>query len=193
MDLLEKRICKDGEVLPGNILKVNNFLNHQIDVSLLDKMGAEFKRLFADTEITKVLTIEASGIAVAYPVAREFGVPLIFAKKHQSSNVDGDLLSTVVWSYTHSKYYTVVASKKFIQPNDKVLLVDDFLANGSAINGLIDLVEQAGAKVQGICIAIEKGFQEGGKQLREKGYRIESLAIIDKMNENGTIEFRHQD
>ncbi len=190
MDLLEKRIAQDGEVTPGNILKVNSFLNHQIDVSLLDKMGAEFKRLFSDVEVTKVLTVEASGIAVAYPVAREFNVPLVFAKKHQSSAVNEKLLSSVVWSYTTSQYYTVVASRKFINPEDKILLVDDFLANGCALGGLIDLVEQAGATVSGICIAIEKGFQEGGKLLRERGYRLESLAIIDKMKEDGTIQFR---
>ncbi len=191
MELLENRILKDGEILSGNILKVNSFLNHQIDVALLDEMGAEFRRLYEGTEVTKVLTIEASGIAVAYPVAREFKAPLLFAKKRQSSNVNDDLLSTVVWSYTNSQYYTVVAAKKFIKPEDKVLIVDDFLANGSALLGLIDLVEQAGAKVAGICIAVEKGFQEGGKKIRGKGYRVESLSIIDKMYEDGRIEFRH--
>lgn len=191
MELLENRILKDGEILSGNILKVNSFLNHQIDVALLDEMGAEFRRLYDGTEVTKVLTIEASGIAVAYPVAREFKAPLLFAKKRQSSNVNDDLLSTVVWSYTNSQYYTVVAAKKFIKPEDKVLIVDDFLANGSALLGLIDLVEQAGAKVAGICIAVEKGFQEGGKKVRGKGYRVESLSIIDKMYEDGRIEFRH--
>lgn len=191
MELLENRIRKDGEILSGNILKVNSFLNHQIDVALLDEMGAEFKRLYEGTEVTKVLTIEASGIAVAYPVAKEFKVPLLFAKKRQSSNVNDDLLSTVVWSYTNSQYYTVVAAKKFIKPEDKVLIVDDFLANGSALLGLIDLVEQGGAKVAGICIAVEKGFQEGGEKVRGKGYRVESLSIIDRMYEDGRIEFRH--
>lgn len=189
MELLENRIKTDGEVLPGNILKVNSFLNHQIDVSLIDKLGAEFKRLYEGTEVTKVLTIEASGIAIAYPVAREFSVPLLFAKKHQSSNISGEMLSTVVWSFTHSQYYNVVVQKRFLSPNDKVLIVDDFLANGSALNGLIDLVEQAGAKVAGICIAIEKGFQDGGKEIRKRGYRVESLAIIKKMNEDGSLEF----
>lgn len=191
MELLENRIRKDGEILSGNILKVNSFLNHQIDVALLDEMGAEFKRLYEGTEVTKVLTIEASGIAVAYPVAKEFKVPLLFAKKRQSSNVNDDLLSTVVWSYTNSQYYTVVAAKKFIKPEDKILIVDDFLANGSALLGLIDLVEQGGAKVAGICIAVEKGFQEGGEKVRGKGYRVESLSIIDRMYEDGRIEFRH--
>lgn len=191
MELLENRIRKDGEILSGNILKVNSFLNHQIDVALLDEMGAEFKRLYEGTEVTKVLTIEASGIAVAYPVAKEFKVPLLFAKKRQSSNVNDDLLSTVVWSYTNSQYYTVVVAKKFIKPEDKVLIVDDFLANGSALLGLIDLVEQGGAKVAGICIAVEKGFQEGGEKVRGKGYRVESLSIIDRMYEDGRIEFRH--
>ena len=189
MELLENRIRKDGEVLPGNILKVSSFLNHQIDVFLLDEMGKEFKRLYDNTEVTKILTIESSGIAVAYPVAREFKVPLVFAKKHQSSNVNGEMLSTVVWSYTHSEYYNVVVQKRYISPEDKVLLVDDFLANGSALNGLIDLVEQAGAKVAGVCIAIEKGFQNGGEEIRKKGYRIESLAKIKKMNEDGSIVF----
>lgn len=190
MELLEQRIKKDGDVLPGNILKVSGFLNHQIDISLLDAMGSEFKRLYKDTEVTKVITIEASGIAIAYPVAREFGVPLVFAKKHQSSNVNEDVYKTQVHSFTHGRDYTVVVSKKYIQPGDKVLIVDDFLANGKALEGLIDLVEQAGARVAGMCIAIEKGFQHGGDKLREKGYRIESLAIVEKMTDDGQIEFR---
>lgn len=191
MELLEKRIIEDGEVLPGNILKVSNFLNHQIDTVLLDQMGEEFHRLFSDKEITKVITIESSGIAVAYPVASQFKVPLVFAKKHQSSNVNEGVYSTQVYSYTHGQTYNVVISKKYLNPDDKVLLVDDFLANGKALEGLIDIVEQAGAKVQGICIAIEKGFQDGGKLLREKGYQVESLAIVEKMTDDGKIEFRH--
>lgn len=189
MELLEERIRKDGEVLPGNILKVSSFLNHQIDTELLDKMGAEFARLFKDAPVTKVLTIESSGIAVAYSVARQFGVPLVFAKKHQSSNVNEDVYSTTVHSYTHGQDNNVVVSKKFISPQDKVLLVDDFLANGKAVEGLIDIVEQAGAKVLGVCIAIEKGFQEGGKLIRERGYRVESAAIIKSMSDDGHIEF----
>lgn len=190
MELLENRIKKDGEVLPGNILKVSSFLNHQIDTVLLDQMGAEFARLYKDTPVTKILTIESSGIAVGYSVARQFGVPLVFAKKHQSSNVNEDVYSTTVYSYTHGQNYNVVVSKRFISPEDKILLVDDFLANGKALNGLIDLVEQAGAKVQGVCIAIEKGFQDGGKTIRERGYRVESAAIIEKMTDDGQIEFR---
>ena len=190
MELLEKRIIEDGEVLPGNILKVSNFLNHQIDVRLMDEMGAEFARLYKDTKPTKILTIESSGIAVGYAVARQFGVPLVFAKKHQSSNVNESVYSASVWSFTHNQNYTVVVSKKYINPGDKILLVDDFLANGNALNGLIEIVEKAGASVQGICIAIEKGFQNGGKMLREKGYRVESLAIVDKMTDDGTITFR---
>ena len=190
MELLEQRILKDGEVLPGNILKVSGFLNHQIDISLIDAMGAEFKRLFKDTQVDKVVTIESSGIAIAYPVAREFGVPLVFAKKHQSSNVNEDVYKTTVYSYTHAQNYTVVVSKKYIKPGDKVLIVDDFLANGKALEGLIDIIEQAGATVQGMCIAIEKGFQNGGDKLREKGYKVESLAIIDKMTDDGKIIFR---
>ena len=190
MELLEKRIIEDGEVLPGNILKVSNFLNHQIDVRLMDEMGAEFARLYKDTKPTKILTIESSGIAVGYAVARQFGVPLVFAKKHQSSHVNEGVYSASVWSFTHNQNYTVVVTKKYINPGDKILLVDDFLANGNALNGLIEIVEKAGASVQGICIAIEKGFQNGGKMLREKGYRVESLAIVDKMTDDGTITFR---
>ena len=180
MELLEQRIEQDGQVLPGNILKVSNFLNHQIDTNLLDQMGAEFHRLYADTKITKVITIESSGIAVAYPVA----------KTHQSKNVDEDVYCAQVFSFTHGNTNNVVISKKYINKDDKVLLVDDFLANGKALEGLISLVEQAGAQVQGICIAIEKGFQNGGKNIRKKGYRVESLAIVEKMTDDGRITFR---
>ena len=190
MELLEQRIKEDGEVLPGNILKVNNFLNHQVDTHLLDKMGEEFVRLYENVEVTKILTIEASGIAIAYPVARQLNVPLVFAKKHQSLNVNDDVYVTKVWSFTHKDFYNVVVAKKFLNKDDKVLIVDDFLANGNALKGMIDIVEQAGAKVQGICIAIEKGFQEGGKLIRENGYRVESLAIVDKMTDDGQIYFR---
>lgn len=190
MELLENRIREDAEVLPGNILKVSNFLNHQIDVKLMDQMGEEFARLYKDTPVTKILTIESSGIAVAYSVAQKFGVPLVFAKKHKSSNVNEDVYSAKVWSFTHNQEYTVVVSKKYISSCDKILLVDDFLANGAALNGLIKIAEDAGAKVQGICIAIEKGFQNGGKELREKGFRVESLAIVDKMTDDGKIQFR---
>lgn len=191
MELLENRIKKDGEVLPGNILKVSSFLNHQIDVELMEKMGEEFYRIYKNTPITKIVTIESSGIAVAYSVARQFGKPLVFAKKNQTSNVNEDVFSTKIYSYTHNQEYNVVISKKFISPNDNILLVDDFLANGKALNGLINIVEQAGAKVCGICIAIEKGFQDGGKILREKGYQVESLAIVEKMTDDGQIFFKH--
>lgn len=191
MELLENRIKKDGEVLPGNILKVSSFLNHQIDVKLMDQMGEEFYRIYKNSPVTKIVTIESSGIAVAYSVARQFGKPLVFAKKNQTSNVNEDVFSTKIYSYTHNKEYNVVISKKFISPNDNILLVDDFLANGKALNGLINIVEQAGAKVCGICIAIEKGFQDGGKLLREKGYQVESLAIVEKMTDDGQIFFKH--
>ena len=156
----------------------------------MDKMGEEFVRLYENVEVTKILTIEASGIAIAYPVARQLNVPLVFAKKHQSLNVNDDVYVTKVWSFTHKDFYNVVVAKKFLNKDDKVLIVDDFLANGNALKGMIDIVEQAGAKVQGICIAIEKGFQEGGKLIRENGYRVESLAIVDKMTDDGQIYFR---
>ncbi len=191
MELLENRIKKDGEVLPGNILKVSSFLNHQIDVELMEQMGEEFYHIYKNSPVTKIVTIESSGIAVAYSVARQFGKPLVFAKKNQTSNVNEDVFSTKIYSYTHNQEYNVVISKKFISPNDNILLVDDFLANGKALNGLINIVEQAGAKVCGICIAIEKGFQDGGKLLREKGYQVESLAIVEKMTDDGQIFFKH--
>lgn len=190
MEYLEQKILTEGEILPGHILKVSSFLNHQIDVDLMDRMGEEFARLYAGIPITKVLTIESSGIAVACSVARVLKVPVVFAKKHQSSNVNEDVYSTSVWSYTHAKNNNVVVSKKYISSQDKILIVDDFLANGSALQGLIDLVEMAGAKVQGAGVVIEKGFQGGGDNLRSKGYRIESLAIIDKFNDDGTVTFR---
>lgn len=191
MELLEERIRKDGQVLPGNILKVSSFLNHQIDVQLLDELGAEFARLYKSTQVTKILTIESSGIAVACSVARQLKVPVVFAKKHLSSNINEDCYETSVWSFTHSCNYNVVVSRKFLSQNDKVLLVDDFLANGSALSGLMDLVKKAGGIVQGACVVIEKGFQDGGKMLRDKGLRIESLAIIDSMSPDGKIEFHH--
>lgn len=190
MELLEERIRKDGEVLPGNILKVSSFLNHQIDVKLLDELGKEYKRLYENSKVTKILTVEASGIAIACSAAREFNVPVVFAKKHQSSNVNEDVFSTTVWSFTHSRNYNVVVSKKFLNSDDKVLIVDDFLANGSALSGLVDLVKQAGAEVTGACIVIEKGFQDGGDKLRREGLRIESLAIIDSMSPEEGIKFR---
>lgn len=194
MNFLEERIAKDGLVKPGNVLKVDSFLNHQMDVSLLDEIGREFKRRFADKPITKVLTIEASGIAIAYPVAREFGVPMVFAKKSQSVNIDGDVFVAEVESFTHKNKNNVIVSKKFLGPEDHILIIDDFLANGCALQGLISIAIAAGATVEGLGIAIEKGFQNGGRTIRNLGYHLESLAIVDSMDANtGTIVFRPQD
>ena len=194
MNFLEQRILKDGIVKPGNVLKVDSFLNHQMDISLMDEIGREFHRRFADKKITKVLTIEASGIAIAYPVAREFGVPMVFAKKSRSINIDGDMYVVSVESFTHKNVNQVIVSKKFLNENDHVLIIDDFLANGCALQGLIALVEKAGATVEGLGIAIEKGFQDGGRCLRNLGYPLESLAIVDAMDpETGSITFRKQD
>ena len=194
MNFLEQRILKDGIVKPGNVLKVDSFLNHQMDITLLDEIGKEFHRRFADQKITKVLTIETSGIGIAYPVARAFGVPLVFAKKSQSINLDGDVYVAEVESFTHKKVNKVIVSKRFLQPEDHVLIIDDFLANGFALQGLISLVESAEGTVEGLGIAIEKGFQEGGYRLRNLGYRLESIAIVDAMDpETGAITFRQQD
>lgn len=191
MRLLEERILKDGIVKSGNVLKVDSFLNHQMDVSLLDALAQEFKLRFADKPITKVLTIESSGIAIAYPVAREFGVPMVFAKKRKSVNLDGETYTAEVDSFTQGVTNTVIVSKKFLSPEDHVLIVDDFLANGSAIQGLVAIVETAGAAVEGLGIVIEKGFQDGGHRLRNLGYHLESLAIIETMDpKTGTITFR---
>jgi len=194
MNFLEERIIKDGVVKPGNVLKVDSFLNHQMDIALLDEIGREFRRRFGDKKITKVLTIEASGIAIAYPVAREFGVPLVFAKKSKSINIDGDMYVAEVESFTHKKINQVIVSKKFLSSNDRVLIIDDFLANGCALQGLISIVESAEATVEGLGIAIEKGFQDGGYRLRNLGYQLESLAIVESMDaDTGTITFRKQD
>ena len=193
MNFLEERIAKDGNVKPGNVLKVDSFLNHQMDVALLDEIGREFKRRFADKHITKVLTIEASGIAIAYPVAREFGVPMLFAKKSKSINIDGDVYVAEVESFTHKNKNNVIVSKKFLGPEDHVLIIDDFLANGCALQGLISIAQSAGATVEGLGIAIEKGFQNGGRIIRNLGYHLESLAIVDAMDaETGHITFRPQ-
>lgn len=192
MKLLEERIRKDGIVRPGNVLKVDSFINHQMDIALFEEMAKEWKRLFAGKPINKILTIEASGIAIAAIAAREFGVPVIFAKKSKSINLDNDNYCTRIQSYTHGKVYDVIMSKKFLNSEDHVLIIDDFLANGCALLGLMDLVEHAGATVEGIGIAIEKGFQRGGDIIREKGIQLESLAIVDAMNEDGTIVFREQ-
>lgn len=194
MNFLEERILKDGIVKPGNVLKVDSFLNHQMDIALLDEIGREFRRRFADKQITKVLTIEASGIAIAYPVAREFGVPLLFAKKSKSINIDGEMYVAEVESFTHKNTNTVIVSKKFLSADDHVLIIDDFLANGCALQGLISIVESAEATVEGLGIAIEKGFQDGGYRLRNLGYQLESLAIVEAMDpETGAVTFRKQD
>lgn len=193
MKLLEDRIRKDGILKPGNVLKVDSFLNHQMDVNLFKEMGKEWKRLFNGVEINKILTIEASGIGIACVVAAEFGVPVVFAKKSQSINIDGSVYSTKIESFTHKRVYDVIVSKKYLSPEDKILVIDDFLANGCAVNGLIDIIHESGATLQGIGIAIEKGFQNGGKLLRERGIRVESLAIVDGMNdETGELIFRQQ-
>ena len=193
MNFLEQRIIDDGTVKPGYVLKVDSFLNHQMDVQLLDEIGREFKRRFGHKKVTKVLTIESSGIAIALSVAREFGVPMVFAKKSQSLNIDGDTYVAEVESYTHKKTNRVIVAKKFLSPEDHVLIVDDFLANGCALQGLISIVEDAEATVVGCGIAVEKGFQEGGHRIRNLGYHLESLAIVDAMDsETGTITFRQQ-
>ena len=193
MNFLEQRIMKDGVVKPGNVLKVDSFLNHQMDIALMDEIGQEFFRRFQDRPITKVLTIEASGIAIAYPVARAFGVPLVFAKKSKSINIEGEMYVAEVESFTHKNKNQVIVSKKFLSSDDHVLIIDDFLANGCALQGLISIAESAGATVEGLGIAIEKGFQIGGRVIRNVGYRLESLAIVDAMDaETGKITFREQ-
>ena len=193
MNFLEERILKDGVVKEGNVLKVDSFLNHQIDVSLLDQMGEEFYNRFSGLGITKVLTIESSGIGVACSVARCFGVPVVFAKKSKSVNIDGDMYVAEVESFTHKCRNQVIVSKKFLSEADHVLVIDDFLANGCALQGLISITESAGAQVSGIGIVIEKGFQIGGRVIRNLGYRIESLAIVDDMDwTTGRITFREQ-
>ena len=193
MNFLEERILRDGVVKPGNVLKVDSFLNHQIDVALLDEIAREFKRRFSGRPVTKVLTIEASGIAIACAVAREFGVPVVFAKKSKSVNLDGEMYVAEVDSFTHKKTNRVVVAKKFIDPQDHVLIVDDFLANGCALQGLISIVDSADATVEGLGIAIEKGFQEGGYRLRNLGYQLESIAIVEEMDaDTGAITFRQQ-
>ena len=191
MELLEQRIRRDGVVKSEGVLKVDSFLNHQMDINLFNEMGKEWKRLFADAPINKILTIEASGIGIAAVAAQHFGVPVVFAKKSQSINLDGDMYSTKIQSFTHQRIYDVIVSKKFLNADDHVLLIDDFLANGCALTGLIELVEEAGATVEGIGIAVEKGFQPGGDDLRARGYHLESLAIVQAMDpETGEIEFR---
>ena len=193
MNFLEERIVKDGVVKEGNVLKVDSFLNHQMDVDLLNEIGKEFHRRFADKKVTKILTIEASGIAIAYAVAQAFGVPLLFAKKSKSVNIDGDMYTAEVESFTHKNKNQIIVSKRFLSADDRVLIVDDFLANGCALMGLISIVKSAGASVEGLGIAIEKGFQNGGRVIRNLGYQLESLAIVESMDaENGTVTFREQ-
>ena len=193
MNFLEERILKDGVVKEGNVLKVDSFLNHQMDVELIDKIGEEFYRRFKDKKITKILTIEASGIAMAYAVARCFKVPMVFAKKAKSVNIDGEMYTAEVESFTHKNKNQVIVSKKFLSADDKILIVDDFLANGCALQGLISIAESAGASVEGIGIVIEKGFQFGGRSIRNLGYQLESLAIVESMDhETKTIVFREQ-
>ncbi len=191
LKVLEERIQKDGTVKPGNVLKVDSFLNHQMDVELFNQMGEEFKRRFADKKITKILTIEASGIGIACIVAQHFGVPVVFAKKAKSINLDGEMYCTKIQSFTHQRIYDVIVAKKFLSAEDHVLIIDDFLANGCAVEGLIDLIRSAGATVEGVGIAIEKGFQRGGDMIREKGIQLESLAIVEEMNDTtGEVTFR---
>ena len=190
MELLEKRILEDGEVYPGNVLKVSGFLNHQMDIGLLREMGREWKRLFDGAGINKILTIEASGIGIACIAALEFGCPVVFAKKSRTLNLGKDVYSTRVESFTHKTVSDVVVDRRYLGPEDRVLIIDDFLANGAALAGLMDLVRQAGAVCCGVGIAIEKGFQGAGDRLRARGVRLESLAIVEEMNEGGTIRFR---
>ena len=193
MNFLEERIAKDGIVKPGNVLKVDSFLNHQMDIALLEEIGREFHRRFADKPITKVLTIEASGIGIACFVAKEFGVPMVFAKKSKSVNIEGDVYLAEVESFTHKNKNQVIVSRKFLNPEDHILIIDDFLANGCALQGLISISEASGATIEGLGIVIEKGFQIGGKVIRNLGYRLESLAIVDAMDsETGSITFREQ-
>ena len=193
MNFLEERILKDGIVKPDNVLKVDSFLNHKMDIDLIYQMGAEFKRRFADKHINKILTIEASGIGIACIVARHFNVPVVFAKKAKSINIDGDVYTAEVESFTHKNKNTVLVSKKYLSPNDHILIIDDFLANGCALQGLIGIIQQAGATIEGIGIAIEKGFQMGGRTIRNLGYQLEALAIVDGMDaETHTSQFRAQ-
>ena len=190
MQLLKERILAEGQLFPGNILKVDKFLNHQVDVKLLDEIGKEFKRIYSDCEINKILTIEASGIGIACIAAMHFDCPVVFAKKSKSINISNDFYQCDVMSYTHNNLNHVIVSKDFIGPGDKVLIIDDFLANGCALGGLIEIVKTAGAELVGCGIVIEKGFQTGGKALRDRGIRVESLAIVESMNpETGEIVF----
>lgn len=193
MNFLEERILKDGIVKPGNVLKVDSFLNHQMDIALMEEIGREFKRRFSDKNVTKVMTIEASGIGIAAFVAREFGVPMVFAKKSKSINIEGEMYIAEVESFTHKNKNQVIVSKKFLSADDHLLIIDDFLANGCALQGMISIAKSAGATIEGLGIVIEKGFQIGGQLIRNLGYQLESLAIVESMDaESGTVTFREQ-
>ena len=193
MNFLEEKIVKEGVVKEGNILKVDSFLNHQMDVTLFKQMGEEFKKRFADKPINKILTVEASGIGIACIVAECFDVPVVFAKKSKSVNIDGEVYNAEVESFTHICKNQVLVSKKFLNTDDHILIIDDFLANGCALQGLISIVSQAGGTVEGIGIAIEKGFQQGGKIIRNLGFQLESLAIVESMDaSDGSVVFREQ-
>ncbi len=189
MQLLKERILAEGRVLPGSIIKVDGFLNHQVDIRLMQEMGKEFRRLFPQKEINKILTVEASGIALAAITALEFGVPMVFAKKAKSDNIEGGLFQCEIFSYTYKKKVTLLLAKEWLKPTDNVLILDDFLANGEALSGLINIIEQSGATLYGVGIALEKGFQKGGAMLRAKGVNLKSLAIIDEADEHA-IRFR---
>lgn len=191
MEALEQRICREGRILPGHIIKVDGFLNHQVDTQFLGKLADEFARLFDVTQATKILTAEASGIALAAVCSYKYGIPMVFAKKAKSDNIEGGLYQSDIFSYTYKKKVTLICSKDWITSDDKILIVDDFMANGEAMRGLLDIVEQSGAELIGIGCAIEKGFQHGGDKLREAGYDLKSLAIIEEANENGFV-FRKQ-
>lgn len=190
MELLKQRILKDGHWLGNGVLKVDSFLNHQMDVKLFEELGKEFRRRFSDSQVTKILTIEASGIGIACMAAREFDVPVVFAKKSKTKNIDGEVYTSQVESFTHGRVYDIIVSKKFLGPEDRVLIIDDFLANGSALQGLIQLVRDSGAYLVGAGIVIEKGFQPGGQMIRSSGVRVESLAIIDQIDEEKGLLFR---
>lgn len=194
MQLLKDRIRKDGKIKAGNVLKVDSFLNHQMDIELFEEIGKEFKRRFADAGVNKILTIEASGIGIACVVAQYFHVPVVFAKKNKTKNIAGDVYTSQVESFTHGRVYDIIVSKEFLGEGDRVLLIDDFLANGKALEGLAALVKDSGAELVGAGIVIEKGFQVGGENLRQQGIRLESLAIVERMDEEtGTIVFRGDD
>lgn len=193
MQILKDRIRRDGKIKEGNVLKVDSFLNHQMDIHLFEEIGKEFKRRFEKDEVNKILTIEASGIGIACVTAQSFGVPVVFAKKNQTKNIAGDVYTTKVESFTHGRVYDIIVAKEFLGKGDKVLLIDDFLANGMALEGLAELVQMSGAELVGAGIVIEKGFQQGGDLLRSQGIRIESLAVIESMDEKtGEIVFRDE-